>query len=112
MRKICFSHLLTIQEIIQSRGLSQNEKYSFSLSDFVNGADSFAIYVVVSMDEKRAELIITAYCSDSTVRSQTLNFAGPKALFVLERLLLLRAPISVNILLRDMSQSGELNYQI
>lgn len=112
MKKIFLSHLRTVRRAILSLGASRKEKYNFSLKGFVNGADSFVIYAVANMVERRGELTITAYCSDSTVRSQTLNLAGDTVLSLLEQLLLLPVPISANILLNDMIQSGDLSYQL
>lgn len=112
MREIFLSHLLTVRRTILNLGVSRSEKYSFSLNAFVKDAVSFDIYAVANMAERRGELTITVYCSDSTVRSLTLNLAGATVLSLLELLRRHPAPISASILLNDMIQSGDLNYQV
>ena len=112
MREIFLSHLHTVRRAILSLGASQSEKYSCSLSAFVKDVDSFDISVVANMAERRGELTITAYCSDSTVRSLTLNLAGETVLSLWVLLRQHPARISASILLNDMMQTGSLNYQI
>ena len=112
MREIFLSHLLIVRSTILSLGASQSERYSYSLKDFVKGADSLDISVVANMVERHGELTITAYYSDSQVKSLTLSLVGD---MVLSLLVLLRrhpAHISASILLNDMMQTGSLNYQL
>lgn len=108
-----FSSLLhTMLSTLPSMVNYRKGTFSFSLSDFAKNVDRCDILLVANMENGHIDLTITQYFMGLLVQKKTLSDVGVKALYLLEVLHRLHVPMSLNIYLKGMTQTGDKNLKL